>query len=158
MDTSSTTRPGGGMAHGASYKRRPRATQEEMAERRSFVLSRLEDGAKSIKEIFDGEDISYHQIQTILRRMVEDGEIVQVGKDGREVLFAKNDAMEFAQVPPQRVRHLKPIPFDEIVETVHMGEQLRVVRMALSDDDGEELRIGLKIPGTGRVVYAQLVG
>jgi len=128
-----------------------------MAERRSFILSRLEDGAKSIKEIFEGEDISYHQIQTILRRMIEDGEIAQVGKDGREVLFAKADEVVFME-PPPRVRHLKPIPFHEIMETVHMGEELRVVRMALEDDDGEELRIGLKIPGTGRVVYAQLVG
>lgn len=133
--------PQEGASGGNKLVRRPRATREEMAERRRLVLEKLETGPKTIAELFDDTDLSYPQRQIILRGMEKDGEITKTDKDGREVRFMKREPY----------MHLPAIPLKDIVATV--GRKVELHAMHVEDDD---LRIDLKFPD-GKVASAVLV-
>jgi hypothetical protein len=116
-----------------------------MEQRRLHVLTQLSDGDKSIKEMFEDTPWTYAQSIITLRKMLHDGEIVQIGKEGREVIFS---------LPSER-HQLAPVGISKIVEHLQVGDnQINVVGMKFIEDDGfiVDLRFS-----DGEVVSAHLV-
>lgn len=126
--------------------KQPRSTQSQMQERRQHVLAELTEGEKSIKEMFDGTPWTYAQAMITLRKMLADHEIVQVGKNGREVLFA---------LASSNPHVLPPVSIAKIIDHLQRGQnELHVVSMSFVESDG--LVMDLKFPD-GEVVSAHLV-
>lgn len=123
--------------------RKPRSTQAEMDERRQHVLNMLADGPKSIAELIDGTAWSYPQAIITTRKMKADGEIVQTGKNGREVIFALSN-----EVSP-----MSPVDLTEIMEMISVGDNAAITGVSVTRD---EVRVDLEFP-SGKVVTAELV-
>jgi ribosomal protein S25 len=79
------------------HDRHQRSTQFEMHCRQSHVIEQLQDGPKSINELFSKTDWSYSQAIITLRKMREDNEIVQVGKNGREVIYGLQENIDLQE-------------------------------------------------------------
>jgi hypothetical protein len=119
--------------------RQPRATRAEMSRRRKLVLSKLESGPKEIDEIFDGTDLTYAQSIGLLKMLESRGDIQKVGKNGREIIYAKS--FNNYLIEPSTI-------FDEI----HMGDSPRIVGMRELDHG---IQIELRFP-SGKIVPAQV--
>ena len=125
--------------------RKPRSTQNQMEQRKLHVLTCLADGDKSIKEMFEDTPWTYAQAIITLRKMVHDGEIVQIGKNGREVVYS---------IPSERHR-LAPVAISKIVGHLQSGDNsINVVGMRFVENDG--FMVDLKF-SDGEVVSAHLV-
>lgn len=126
--------------------RQPRSTNNQMQHRRTHVLAQLADGEKSIKEMFDDTEWTYAQAMITLRKMLADHEIVQVGKNGREVIFG---------LASNHADTLPPVSIAKIIDHLQRGQnELHVVGMTFVESDG--LVMDLKLPD-GEVVSAHLV-
>lgn len=125
--------------------RQPRSTQTQMEQRRLHVLRELNDSDKSIKEMFEDTPWTYAQAIITLRKMLHEGEIVQAGKDGREVIFS---------LPSER-HQLEPVGISKIVQHLQSGDnQIKVVGMKFAEAEGFMLDFRFS---DGEVVSAHLV-
>ena len=122
-------------------ERQPRATQEEMSKRENHVLRKLDDGPISIAEIFMDYDLTYSQQILLLKRMEDFGSIRKIGKDGRNIIYAKNESTLLA-----------PAKFEQLLQQINTGANVKIVALKVTSND---LSIDLEFP-TGQVVNAQL--
>jgi|JI10StandDraft_1071094.scaffolds.fasta_scaffold30338_1 hypothetical protein len=129
------------MGH-TEQERQPRSTQAEMEFRRQHVMERLQDGPKSLQDLFGDTEWTYAQAVITLRKMKDDREICVIRKDGREVIY---DLYENANVPPMEV--------SRIIETIATGDTCVHV-VGVNFEDG--LSLDLKL-STGEIFEARLV-
>lgn len=123
-------------------ERKPRSTQAEMEFRRQHVMERLQDGPKSLSDLFEDTEWTYAQAVITLRKMKEDREICAIRKDGREVIY---DLYENANVPPLEI--------SKIMETIATGDTcVHVVGMNFIDGLSLDLRLS-----NGEIFEARLV-
>jgi hypothetical protein len=124
-------------------ERKQRSTQFEMHARRQHVLESLQSGPKSIQELFGDTEWTYAQAIITIRKMKEDREIYQTGKDGREVIYALREEEAF------------PYPeFERITQHVAKGDEVKIVALHLLESDG--CRIDLQF-SNGDKIEARLV-
>lgn len=125
-----------------TLQRKHRSTQFEMHCRRQHVTERLQDGPKSLNEIFGDTDWTYAQAVITLRTMQDDRVIQQVGKNGREVIYSLR---EDDDVYPD---------FEKLSQHVSKGDLVKIVGLHVLEDEG--YRIDLRFPN-GDEVEARLV-
>ena len=112
-----------------TLERRQRSTQFEMNCREKHVIERLEDGPKSINELFGDTEWSYAQAIITIRKMKQDKKIFQLRKNGREVIYSlcgEHSYPDYSKV------------------TDHMGDNAKIVAFHLLETEG--CRIDLQFP------------
>lgn len=119
--------------------KRQRSTQFEMHCREQHVLERLEDGPKSINELFGDTEWSYAQAIITIRKMKQDHKIVQLRKEGREVIYTLRDDNALPD-------------FQKVTE--HMGDSARIVAFHVLESDG--CKIDLQFPNGDKLVAVLL--
>ena len=67
--------------------RRPRATKEQMLQRRETVLSALEVEPKSIYDLAELVSLTYPQAVAMLRSLEDEGVIQRVGRENRKLIY-----------------------------------------------------------------------
>lgn len=67
--------------------RRPRATREQMAERRDTILTALETEPKSIYDLAELINLTYPQAVAMLRSLEDEGCIQRVGRENRKLIY-----------------------------------------------------------------------
>jgi hypothetical protein len=126
-----------------STLKKQRSTQFEMECRRKHVLERLQEGPKSIQDLFGDTEWSYSQAIITIRKMVQDHEIYQTGKNGREVIYAIREGDEFSYPD-----------FEKLSQHISQGDTARIVGLHLLENDG--FKIDIRFPN-GDEVEALLV-
>ena len=99
-------------------------------------MERLQDGPKSIDELFSDTDWSYAQAIITLRKMKEENKITQVGKNGREVIYGLQENADLAKIYE------------------HMGDPATIIGLHCVASDG--CKIDLRFPN-GDTVKALLI-
>lgn len=125
-----------------TLQRKQRSTQFEMHCRRQHVIERLQDGPKSLQELFSDTDWTYAQAVITLRSMLEDREIQQIGKNGREVIYSLRD------------NDYSYPDFEKLSQHVSQGDPAKIVGLHVLENEG--YRIDLRFPN-GDEVEALLV-
>jgi hypothetical protein len=115
-----------------------------MHDREGRVLDKLSHGPSVIVDIIHGMDLSYAQANVILRRLESTGQIAKLGKQGKNVIYART-----AHEP------VESIPFEAIIKQVAHGQtEVKIINVNLTP--GHTL-VGLQL-ASGEVLHAEILG
>lgn len=119
-------------------QRKQRSTQFEMDCRRRHVLERLQEGPKTLDELFSDTEWSYAQAVITLRQMKENHDIQSIGKNGREVVYAIRSADEWTYPD-----------FERLTQHINRGDEAKIVALHVVENDG--CKIDLRFPNGDKV-------
>lgn len=119
-----------------TMQRKQRSTQFEMDCRRKHVLERLQEGPKTLDELFGDTEWSYAQAVITLRQMREHRDITSIGKNGREVIYAiHSDELAYPD-------------FERLSKHINRGDEAKIVALHVEDNG---CKIDLRFPNGDKV-------
>lgn len=128
--------------------KRHRATKEEMASREESVLRAIgsEDEPVTIKFVMEHTGLSHIRASTLVRRLIDEGKIDVVGKNGRELLLRPGSGQPKVNASTVTVRELPSVDAEDVLRQLHigLGNELRVAGLHLVE--GAKPIIDLRTP------------